>query len=132
MKYLLVFVATIGLFLSACTFRTSSTNNPVIEDMQALGDSLNTTVTATEFNATGTSQNVNGVETNYAELTVYNAQGLPKGVMAKNDIALKLAKIFYKSIENKKDYNQINVTFLFIDGAIQEQQRLTFSPRQLR
>lgn len=132
MKNLLLLIVTIGLFFSACTFRTNSTNNPVIQNMQALSDSLNANVAAQEYNVSGTSQNVNGVQTNYAELTVYNAEGLPKGVTAKKDIALKLAKIFYESIENKKDYNQIYITFLFKDGAIQEQQRLPFSPKQLR
>ena len=128
----LILPAMVGLFITACTFRSSSTKNPVIANQEELETSLNSLVESEGFDVSGIHTNENGLETTTAELIVYNAKGLEKGVFAKKKTARKLAKAFYDGLQNKKDYNHISVTFIFRDGHYTEQQRLNFTPKELR
>ncbi len=79
----------------------------------------------------GSSNNVNGSVTNEAELTIYNAEGLKKGTVGKQQIAYAIARTFYRNIANKNEFNQFFVTFVFEDGSFSETQRFSYSSKQL-
>lgn len=131
-KQLILFTTTLTLLITACNFSSSHTKVPEIKNEDELSATLDSLVTSEGMNINGTYNNVNGTETVSAELIVYNAEGLEKGVLAKKKVARKLAKAFYQSIENRKEYNQIIVTFVFQDGHYTEQQRVGFTPKELR
>lgn len=131
-KQLILFTTTLILVLAACNFSSSHTKVPEIKNEDELSATLDSLVTSDGMNVNGTYNNVNGVETVSAELTIYNAEGLEKGINAKRKIARKLAKTFYQSIKNKKEYTQVIVTFVFQEGHYTEQQRVGFTPKELK
>ena len=132
MKQFLFLTTIIGLLLASCTFTSTSSKAPEIDNPEALNTAVDSLVPNSGIDLNGSSQNVNGSVTNEAELIVYNAEGLKKGTAGKQQIAFALAQTFYQNIANKKEFDQFLVTFVFQDGSFSETQRFAFSHQQLK
>ena len=131
MKQIILLTAILSLLVSSCTYTSTSTKFPQIDNEESLTASIDSLVPNAGLNISGTESNVNGNVTSDAEITLIDAEGLKKGIAGKQKIALNIAKLFYKNITNKKEYNQFYVTFVFQDGSFTETQRLVFSSKQL-
>ena len=132
MKQFLFLTAMVALLFASCTFTSTSTKTPEIDQPEALTASIDSLVPNSGLDLNGSSRNVNGMVTNEAELIVYNAEGLKKGTAGKQQIAFAIAQTLYQNIANRKEFNQFLVTFVFQDGNFSETQRFAFSHQQLK
>lgn len=131
MKQFILLTAIISLVWASCTFTSTSTKFPEINNQETLAAAIDSLVPNSGLDVNGSAKNVNGTATNEAELIVYNPEGLKKGIAGKQQIAFAIAKTFYQNIANKNEFNQFFVTFVFKDGNLSETQRFAFSSKQL-
>ena len=117
MKRPITFLFGMLLFLTACTYSSSSTKFPRLKDEAAVTAEIDQLVTSGGYDLSGMTMNENGNVSTELTVQVYNPQDLPKARSAREAKALNIAGAVKDHLENAADFTHYKVEFVLENGV---------------
>ncbi len=107
----LIFLFFIFSLLS-CTFTTTKSKNPVIDNIDGLKTELTSIVTAEKINLTGKEITTNGKTKSQLEISITNGQNIPQEDDFRKLLSRQIAKHVKSHLKDSTEFDFFNVVFV--------------------